>query len=604
MKFVDAYILAATKRKTRRIRTALVVIVGSLLFAVLFFLAFILQGLMQGAKQVEDVGFNGRYLTTIEQRAAPKGMQDAGAKQKEVEAAMQAELKARKIRVTEELKRQDSSYYMELGSRMSAFYNEQQAKELVRLEEMVRARAKPTAIYHFETLPIDVSSFGYQPDPAKDPLVDELVEREETGVAKTKGLKFDDGQLSYHTVESGMLRSQLQPGQTFDWKEGDAYPVVISYAYMESLAGQSFAKMDTKTKVAGYRKLMKEFAGRELAYCYRNSTAQSRLQGVVSYNKTARTDKDAKTAPLDIPVCGGFDEAQLKKLKIVTKPDASLPKPAFPSPPEPEPRTQAVRLKIVGYVSGMSQQGQDVIAKTVSEIGALPVYTPNPIVFPSEVVKADPLLKTFLSGDDSARPFNMVNLFADFANREDQAQFVALSCKGNECSKGDLPFIAAFGNVAVALEDIFRTITKFVLLGVLAVIIIAGLMTMFTISKVIADSTKEIAVFRALGARRRDIAQIYYTYGMMLTIATAVVAVVLAVIGALVVNSMYHDRVATALIQGAGAYNTDVQVTLFGLNSSWLLLIVAAMVLASVVGIGIPLANSLRRKLVTILREE
>lgn len=603
MKFVDAYILAATKRKTRRIRTALVVIVSSLLFAVLFFLAFAAQGLVQGAKQVDDVGFNGRYLVSISPTFKQDMSFDPAAKQKEVEAAMDAELKARKIKVTTELKQQDSSYAMEMGRRMSKYFGELQTAENQRAEQTALSLGKTTALYHFMSMPIDANSFGYQPDPAKDPVAEELVEKEETGVAKQNAFKAGNGEVSYHMVEGGMLTSQLQPGQSFAWQEGQAYPVVISYGYMEKLAGKSFANVDNTTKVEGYRKLMKELTGKELTYCYRNPTAQSRLELVVAYNKKARTDKDNKTNPLDIPVCGGFDEAQLKKLKIVEEPDKNAPKPLFPSPAEPAPLTRQVRLKIAGFVPGAPQYGQDVITQAVSGIATLPVYSPYPIIFPSEVVNADPLLKSFVTPQDGFF-YQQINLFADFANRDDQAAYIAQSCKGDECTRGERPIISPFGNISVALEDIFKTITKFVLLGVLVIIIIAGLMIMFTISKVIADSTKEIAVFRALGARRRDIAHIYYTYGAMLTVSAAILSAALAVVGALIVTNMYGERIAMALVHGVGAYNTDVHVTLFGLNPTWLLLIAAAMAVAALIGISIPLLASLRRKLITILREE
>lgn len=606
MKFVDAYILAATKRKTRRIRTALVVIVSSLLFAVLFFLAFAAQGLVQSAKQVEDVGFNGRNLVSI--MPSTMGFQDKGidpsAKQKEIEAQMDAELKARKIKVTTELKQEDPSYSMEMGRRMSKFFSDIQDQDNKRVEDQALTLGKPVALYHFLSMPIDATNFGYQPDPAKDPLVEELVQKEETGVASPNSFKVGNGEVSYHMVEADMLASQLQPGQSFAWQEGQAYPVVISYNYMEKLAGKSFANVDSRVKVDGYRKLMKEFAGKELTYCYRNPTAQSRLQLVVAYNKTARTDKDNKTNPLDIPVCGGFDEALLKKLKIVQEEDKDKPKPAFPAPAEPAPLTKQVQLKIVGFVPAVTPYGQDIVTQAVSGLATLPVYSQNPIIFSSEVVNTDPLLKSLITPSDGGFSYQQVNLFADFATRDQQKAFIAQSCKGDECTKGERPIISSFGNVSVALEDIFKTITKFVLLGVLVIMIIAGLMIMFTISKVIADSTKEIAVFRALGARRRDIAHIYYTYGTMLTVSAAVLAIILATVGALVVTNMYGERIAMALVHGIGAYNIDVHVTLFGVRPAWLLLIAAAMALAALIGIGIPLLTSLRRKLITILREE
>jgi cell division protein FtsB len=63
MKILDAYILARTKRKTRRIRMALVTLVSSLLFALLFFGAIGLAGLLQSTRQVENVGYTTMRIT-------------------------------------------------------------------------------------------------------------------------------------------------------------------------------------------------------------------------------------------------------------------------------------------------------------------------------------------------------------------------------------------------------------------------------------------------------------------------------------------------------------------------------------------------------------
>jgi ABC-type antimicrobial peptide transport system permease subunit len=127
---------------------------------------------------------------------------------------------------------------------------------------------------------------------------------------------------------------------------------------------------------------------------------------------------------------------------------------------------------------------------------------------------------------------------------------------------------------------------------------------MFTISKVIADSIKEIAVFRSLGARRRDIAQIYATYGFMLAVAALIVAFILALIGAHIISHMYVGRVTEILVQNTGAYTTVVHGSLVGFNALWLLAVTGVLVVAAAIGIAVPVLLSARRKLITILREE
>jgi ABC-type antimicrobial peptide transport system permease subunit len=196
------------------------------------------------------------------------------------------------------------------------------------------------------------------------------------------------------------------------------------------------------------------------------------------------------------------------------------------------------------------------------------------------------------------------NLFANFATRDQLRDFVNLGCKGGECSSGKKPQIVAFGNLTLALEGIMRSIAKFLLLGMAVIMIVAAVMIMFTISKVISDSSKEIAVFRSLGARRRDIAQIYYTYGLMLAASALILSCVLAAIGATVVSHIYDTSIADGLIQTTGAYTRDVHVQLLAFNPLWFGAVTVALAVAALIGITVPVLANLRRKLITILREE
>jgi hypothetical protein len=599
MKFIDAYILARTKRKTRRIRTALVIVVSSLLFALLFGLAFVAQGMIGAGKQVGDVGFNSRNLTTV----IPIGG-DGGADYQrlltEVEDQMNAELTARKIKVTDEIKR-DTSYATERDRRVAKKFGENLAAALKQVESRLHTMGKPTAVYHFT--PVPLSQFAqYQPDLTIDPLVEQLKKEQKGGGDIAKGGYNPYGEnIEFFSAEKDMFRTQIAPGQTFGWRTGDPYPLIVSYGYLEKLGNRPLANLPPAERNQGYKELLDQFKGKELTYCYRNTTAVNQLHSVFAYNKLVEFDKDTGTKPLDIPVCAGFDQALLKKHDIISDTDPTGTKPLFPPPVTPAPQTTHIHFKIVGFVPASQEFGSaDIITQVLTSIGALPTG-PNPGVIPAEVVSADPLLKEITQGDAG---FNYSTMFVDFENRADQKQFVAKGCAGFDCSGKDALMIAPFGNISAALEGLFQFVSKVLSIAALVIMIIAGLMIMFTISKVIADSTKEIAVFRSLGARRRDIAQIYYTYGFMLAGSALVLAVVLAAAGAYLLTFLYDDKIAQALIQATGAFNSDITVVLVGINVVWVAGIVGALFLAAALGIAIPVLASIRRKLITILREE
>lgn len=597
MKLIDSYILARTKRKTRRIRTVLVVIVSSLLFALLFGLATTAQGLVNAGKQVGDVGFNARNLASVSPTSGLNFNYPGQAKI--VEGEMIAELRARKVKVTDQTK-QDLGYQAELNRRMNALMVKQQTEAIKRIERQVRALGSPTAVYHFEPLPLTQLAL-YQPDPAVDPLVKDLQDQEKTGGGKVQSFMQGGDALEFYNAEADMFRTQIQPGQTLGWKPGQPYPLIVSYTYLEKLSKRSFAKLSTVERNKGYRELINRYTGYKLPYCYRNPTAQDQLRAAIHYNHLAETDKDAATKPITIPVCGGLDQGVLKKLELISDDDPTGTKPLFPPAKVPAPETKQISFTIVGFVPSQQQFGStDIITQTLAGLSVLPTG-PLPAIVPSEVVAADGLLQTVTT---TTGGFAYTSLYADFATAADHKKFVGQGCSGDDCVKGSKPYIASFGNISIALEGVFRFFSKLTLIAGGVIMVIAALMIMFTISKVIADSVKEIAVFRSLGARRRDIAQIYYTYGMMLAGSAAAVAVLLAVVGAYVLTMLYDDKIAQGLIQAAGAYNTEVHVTLLGINLPWLVSIIVALIVAAFIGISLPVLASLRRKLITILREE
>lgn len=593
MKIIDAYILARTKRKTRRIRTALVTVVSALLFAVLFFGAFLAAGIVHSANQVKEVGMNSRYLTSVFSVGRP--IWDYEAVSNKVYAQMDAELRGRKITVDQNT-HNDPSYMAEYSRRLNIEMSEKFAEDTTRFESSLQNLGNPTAAYHMQSLGLN-EALTHHNDYATDPKVKQL---EALAQTKTEAENTDAlARLEFYSVEKDMLRTQLAPAQSFDWHPGQPVPLVLPYPYLERLAGRSFANVDATTKNKTYKELIATYSGSLLDYCYRNQAARQQLQDVITYNYTAANDKDKTTNPIAVPICGEFDQKLLKKLNIVSDAETTEPKPLFKAPALPAAKTARIQFKIVGFMPGVDQFNSDLLSSIFASVNMLPTAQ-NPALIPLEVAKIEPLLAP--ESTDAFRSQQM--LFVDFANREDQKVFLNNGCKGDECTNGTKPYMQAFGNLNVALEGIFAFMANIVAIAVVVMMVIAALMIMFTISKVIADSTKEVAVFRALGARRRDIAQIYYTYGCMLAVSALLFAAIIGAVCAYAVNAIFGDRFAATLVQSVGAYTQEPRVNLLGIEPLWITGVVGALLVAAFVGITIPVLAALKRKLITILREE
>lgn len=587
MKIIDAYILARTKRKTRRIRMALVVFVSALMFSVLIFGSFVATGLQKSASQFKDVGYNSRFLAS----AYSVGYTDYSQFDTEIKAQMDSELRARGVKVDDAL-RNGSEYMMEFTTRAAQASAKADQERQAALEQKIATNFKPRTFYHLETIE-SLQGVGLRSEKDPDPFLTSALKP--SAEQRPKGFFGQEGPM-FLGVEQDMLTPVVASGQSLDWQPGQAYPVLVPYAYLATLADKSVVNVSSEEKINTYRQLIGEYTGKELTYCYRNPTAQEQLSAVLAYNKQAEIDKDRTTNPLPVTPCQGFDQAQLKKLGIIQSSTAGSVKPLFPRPVTP-PLTRDVKLKIAGFVPTPDMTSNNIFASMFSSINNWP--STMPVILPAEVVAQDPFLRT-----KSDAGFAMHYLFVDFANRADQKAFVASGCSGEECMKSDSLFITAFGNIKVALEGTIEGGIKVMKWVVLGISVIAGLMLMMTISKVIADSRREIAVFRALGARRRDIAQIYFTYGFMLAGSSLVVAIVLAVIGALIFSAKFSGGLNTLMVEATGAFTLQTNTVLLGVNWLWLAAIAGVLFLASFIGILIPVLLSNRKNLMNIMRDE
>ncbi|HSX17348.1 MAG TPA: FtsX-like permease family protein [Patescibacteria group bacterium] len=599
MKIIDAYILARTKRKTRRIRMALVTIVSSLLFAVLFFGALSFAGVQKSSARFQDYGYNGRHLTQASMSGNPFSA-DFNTLQKQITDQMDADLLARKIKVTDEM-RARPEYVIELGRRIGAVALADSTATQKQFEASVQKKFSPKATYHLSYInALQLMQPGTADDP--DPLLTQQLQQVETGVGKN-GPMFNPNEAlpTFLSVEPDMLKPMLIAGQTLAWKPGQPYPVEVPYSYLQQLSKKSFNKLSSEDKIKGYQALIKQYTGQTLQYCYRNSTAQTQLASVLTYNYDAKKDNDPKTKPLDVAACTGFDQKLLKTAGLLPGPDPDAPKPLFPQPAAPAPDTHFFRVKIVGFVPTTDQgPGDDIFGSLFSSVDNWPV--PMPIIMPQAVVNQEP----FLSSTDNLYGFgNQPTLFFDFNTRAEQKHFIdSTSCKGNDCTKNNEWTLTTFGSIKTAFEGVFAKgikVGKWITLGVAT---LAATLVLLTISKLISDNRREIAVFRALGARQRDIAQIYFTYGFMLAVTALIVSITFAVIAALVFSSRFADRFNNLLVQAVGSYQNPGHSTLLGLHPLWMLAIALVLLLATMIGVAIPVLLSRRRNLVSIMREE
>jgi ABC-type antimicrobial peptide transport system permease subunit len=127
---------------------------------------------------------------------------------------------------------------------------------------------------------------------------------------------------------------------------------------------------------------------------------------------------------------------------------------------------------------------------------------------------------------------------------------------------------------------------------------------MGTVGRLIADSRRETAVFRAIGAKRRDIAATYLLYMLLLSFFIALFAFIIGSGAMLVIN---HHFAPQATVQALVAYNAqdlNRSFSLFGLNALDMLLILGCVLAAGLISAILPLLRNIRRNPVRDMRDE
>lgn len=600
MNILDSFSLANTKRSVRPVRTALTITSCSLLFAVLLFGAFISAGLVRSAAQLRSFGFNTKFYAMASSNTSNSNFSET---EKTARQQMDTELRDRRIVITDAI-RNSAEYQAETSRRRSIIAGGLAEKEYAQFEQDMRKQYSPRAVYHYRVVKDMLNAqrtTGNDTDPWLTLQKKLILEGQpiETAAEDTPSSP------TIMHVEQEMLGPLLQPGQSFAWQPGDPYPLIVPYGFLSTLSGKTIANLPPDEQLKTYGELIKQYTGHTLTYCYRNATAQSQLVATLQYNKLALHDDRLSTKPFNVEPCAPLDEAALINADVIPDPkDKPAVAPLFPQTPHAA-HTEVVHFKIVGFAPTQIDEqldGGNLFSARLSSVNKWGSYV-RPAILPSEVVQQVPLLAGHSEAFDQGALSSSL-LYFSFANRDDQKRFIESGCKNIQCMQASTWSIENFGNMEVYLEQFLHTAGTIIRWAAIIIGAIAAFLMLTSIGKIIADSRREIAVFRSLGARSIDIIQIYLSYGLLIAGATALLSLAMALGGAAIIANLYQTQATTAFITTTGAFTSTMQAQLFGFNVSWTLLIIGALVASCIVGTAVALVTNSRRNLVQFMKEE
>ncbi|MFW5720499.1 MAG: ABC transporter permease, partial [Candidatus Dojkabacteria bacterium] len=92
---------------------------------------------------------------------------------------------------------------------------------------------------------------------------------------------------------------------------------------------------------------------------------------------------------------------------------------------------------------------------------------------------------------------------------------------------------------------------------------VSALFILTTIAKIVADNRKEIGVFMAVGAQKRDIKKIFFSYAFMLTTLGFIIGLVIAVIFNGALSLIYGDEIVYEMASFAETQDISQPILLF-----------------------------------------
>lgn len=165
-------------------------------------------------------------------------------------------------------------------------------------------------------------------------------------------------------------------------------------------------------------------------------------------------------------------------------------------------------------------------------------------------------------------------------------------------------YLSSFGSRSADLLDMRDFFYRVV--GVIGTVItvISVIIMMGVIGRVIGDSRRETAVFRAIGFKRFDIMTVYLSYGLVLAGIVATISLAMAMLGIHIMNLKFADALTAKAAWIYNVKNYDLRFSMMGWNLQSMVVIVGVILAVGLVGTLLPLLRSVRRNPINDMRDE
>lgn len=616
MKFSDTLKLASTKFRLRRIRLFIGVIVLVLLFSASLTALISIKNAHSSLKGFASSGINGRYLVSA-QNVKP---QPAFDNQEIIDLA---------IKKYDEAKTKEQDAYEKLGLEYienDSLYPLSENGDGTREFTMASPYSQAAFIEYMgkfhEYTKEDASRISAEYSPLNIFTAKSFIANNDGGIFSLSsgdedlnvvGSKSDPGVLDYSFRGFPVVDDNMIEGFFIDdfELERNEIPVVVNYEIAEQLLGLDELKnVSDEERHQRHLYIRSHINSESYQFCYRNQSsinnistalnANSDPYSQITYNMPSDPCSPATIKTDNRSVAEKLAESQ--QLLVQKELGKYL-----------EPYQGTVNFRIVGimpnfqYASGAIESNVfDLLKKLVSS------GVPSSIFSPEHLLEQNidmPSFSTFYVRETNSSNYisalvgNSESYIVEFQTPEDAQSFIEKNNCEKEICDSEKPFkLSLFGNNSVLIDQFFNSIANVLIGAILVVCLIAFIVLFNTINRILTDSKKETAVFRAIGYKKSHIAKIYIAYIAIYSCIVYALTLVFATVTPWIINAIFSEKL--------GLYFTVFfdakEYTSFNFASfePLTLLIIIPIFLIGLFGAAIPLLISSRRDIIKNLRQE
>jgi hypothetical protein len=640
--FRDTATLAFTKLRTRKVRLVITIVVSGLLFSMLAGASSVARGAFGSISAFNKEGLGDRYIVqagffgNFNMQSNTELIDQVIAAQKDLVARKKAQAKALGVEYDPATEPPAVNEYGPGNGDSKQRMLNSDAPIVRRVVDAYVAAHPPVglpelkdaaAAYHptgfFEGRNISYSLNGQRLTVLKDGK-ESFADNGSKGGPNGPPVGTDSFVQSWTLMSDELLKPFLLPGQDLRSDKDGAMPIIVPYTAAEQLVGMQAlpATASSAKRLEHTRKIRKAVESVHFSVCYRNSTSTNLIDKAVQ--QAAEITRNASKKDYIKPDLVYGTPAEACGAPQVVRDVRSADQRARDAKQQqfdevfgtPAVRQQKYNFRIVGLVpdpadfraSGVS----DMLGSLVTSSLGSGWYSPLSQglkdatlteLFPSRwsVAASGPTYQVEFSSAKDAHSFiERQSCSPDFSNMTGPGQDPFVGCVA-----AHKPFsLTPYGSNSLGLVEAKKWFSKFFLIGALVVAGIAAIIMMGTVGRMIADSRRETAVFRAIGAKKLDIAQIYTLYTILLALLISAFAVAMGLIMAVVAHNRWAEGLTVQALVAYNAQDLSRTVDLYSFYLPDMLYLVGLALAGGIFSAIFPLIRNLRRNPIRDMRDD